>query len=238
MATVARMSSGCHKSFRQPRALTGAPTLRFYRRSTTNKAPRKRTFLVTMEKHSARFSHEETPSSIAASAMAANGGACICLDGTGGSGIGGGKGGFGGSSGNGWGWSSEEGPQRRVGHALVGALALTLAAAIFPGVSQAMARYELSSSAPTRGLAFSPEAAFGRSSSPGTSPSRPRTKVAHVPVKGSTLVVPLPADGKQADSPLLRGPRVKVVHAPIELSAREAALVDSRQYRVRESLLV
>lgn len=90
------------------------------------------------------------------------------------------------------------------------------------------------------------------------SPMRPRSKVVHVPVRGSTLVVPLACtgaagrDGGSRDAAVRRVGgasagagggfgflhRAKTVEAPIELSDGEVSLMANRQYRVRDSVFI
>ncbi|GLC44643.1 hypothetical protein PLESTB_001328900 [Pleodorina starrii] len=216
-------------------SLCGAPSFKHYRRSATNKAPRKRTFLVEMTKYSARAEPIAAFGGNHNAVMVSGGVCCDHIDQMpcGGNGNNGGRGNRGdGGNGN----NNNFGPQdsgnndgsfarllQSCSHALLGALALIAAAAIVPA----------SASAAASNLAFSGARQLS-ASSPGSGSGRPRSKVMHVACKGSTLVVPL-CDPKAAEA---LPSRAKIVDAPIELSGREVAIINRRQYCVRESMLV
>ncbi|KAG2422239.1 hypothetical protein HXX76_016192 [Chlamydomonas incerta] len=241
--------------------LTGATPSRHYRRSTTTKAPRKRTFLVGMTRFDARVANGAGLASSACGAAGSNtlGSSCQLLACGGDDNSGrinnnnfGGNGGNNGGNNGGFGFSGDFGmPESRMGRALIGAFALTALVAAFPEQSRAMLGSSSTSPAvsPNSGLlsASRAEAAFGRVST-GSRGSSGRSKVVHVVGRDSTLVVPL-TQASLPDSQLLSrspvnggflsgGGRVRIVDAPIELTRDEVSMIAEKQYRVRESMRV
>ncbi|GIL48831.1 hypothetical protein Vafri_5251 [Volvox africanus] len=223
-------------------SLCAPGSFKHYRRSTTNKSPRKRTFLVTMTKYNTSLCASAGDYSQNAAMLTCR----VCCEkydeiSCGDNGNGNSNGNRGNNNG-GNNDSNNDSPQnfgnnggfmyilQSFGNALLGAMALITAVATFPAASSAA----ISTFATTARLGR----AGGKGSAPASSlyPARPRSKVMHVPCKGSTLVVPL-CDPK-AVAPLPAWPRCKIVDAPIELSGRDLAIINRPQYCVRESMLV
>ncbi|GIL48833.1 hypothetical protein Vafri_5255 [Volvox africanus] len=247
--------------------LCAPSSMRYYRRSTTTKAPRKRTFLLTMTKYSSELTTPPGVASVFANnvAMLSCG---LCHEdmffGDNGNGCGSNNGGNsnnnnGGSSGGDGHFGGDGAAWRFVpvlSHALLGAVAIVVAVAVFPAQSAAMQGSSPSTSPASTFLGASPKDSLLSSSVPtsraaglladvpcfgrASSPARPRSKVMHVPCKGSTLVVPLTGNGDAKIAAPRLGPwqRAKIVDAPIVLSVNDVAVLDLPQYRVRESLLV
>ncbi|GIL69371.1 hypothetical protein Vretifemale_335 [Volvox reticuliferus] len=241
--------------------------MRYYRRSTTTKAPRKRTFLLTMTKYNSELMTPPGVASVFANNVAMlSGGLCHedSLFGGNDHGCGTNNGGNGNNNngrsiGDGGHFGDDGAAWRFVpvlSHALLGAVAIVVAVAVFPAQSAAMQGSSPSTSPASTFLGASPKDSLLSSSAPtsraagpladvpyfgrASSPPRPRSKVMHVPCKGSTLVVPLTGNGdsKIAAPRLAPWQRAKIVDAPIVLSGSEVAVLDLPQYRVRESLLV
>ncbi|KAG2440611.1 hypothetical protein HYH02_010190 [Chlamydomonas schloesseri] len=235
--------------------LTGAAPSRHYRRSTTTKAPRKRTFLVGMTRFDARVVAGAGLASSACGAAGSNtlGSSCQLLSCGGDDNSGrfninnfGGNGGNNGGSNGGFGFSGDFGmPESRFGRALIGAFALTALVAAFPEQSRAM----LGSSSTSPSVSPNSGAMLLSASRAEVSPSRSsrgssgRSKVVHVMGRDSTLVVPITDSQLLSRSPatggfLSGGGRVRIVDAPIELSPSEVSMIAEKQYRVRESMRV
>ncbi|KAG2488682.1 hypothetical protein HYH03_012683 [Edaphochlamys debaryana] len=156
------------------------------------------------------------------------------------------------TGGGGNGGSGGSGRGGLLGQALLGAAALTVtatesASAAPGGLAAFMSRETpLSTSAPSGGRGYgglleaceSNGIGASRASIDGASPGRPRSKVVHVSVKGSTLVLPMCSNGEPQAACVSRWSRRKVVEAPIELSQREVTMLASRQNRVRDSVLI
>ncbi|GIM09646.1 hypothetical protein Vretimale_13487 [Volvox reticuliferus] len=234
-------------------SLCAPGSFKHYRRSTTNKSPRKRTFLVTMTKYNTSLceptgAYSHNVAMFTYSVCCEKDGEIPCGDNCNGNNNGNRGNNNGGNNNNNNNNynnndnNNNDSPQnfgsnggylyilQSFGNALLGAMALITAVATFPAASSA-AMFTIVANARLGG-------AGSKGCPPASSlpPARPRSKVMHVPCKGSTLVVPL-FDPK-AVAPLPARQRCKIVDAPIELSGRDLAIINRPQYCVRESMLV
>ncbi|KAG2440610.1 hypothetical protein HYH02_010189 [Chlamydomonas schloesseri] len=154
-------------------------------------------------------------------------------------------------------------------HATLGALAITAITAAMPPQGKAAGSRSSAAAASSAQLSSSPakdshllhphhtlSETFSSHAYGEGSPMRPRSKVVHVPVRGSTLVVPLASScagssggeaavvrrvgGAAAGGGGLGGllHRSRTVEAPIELTDGEVSLMANRQYRVRECVFI
>ncbi|EFJ45624.1 hypothetical protein VOLCADRAFT_105847 [Volvox carteri f. nagariensis] len=236
-------------------------SFKHYRRSTTNKAPRKRTFLVTMTRYNADLRVQTGAYSHNVSMLSCG----VCREnygdwtpyGDNGNGNNGNNNGSNNNNKKNWGpgdFGSDDSFRlilQLFGKVMLGALALIAAVAAFPASSSATSASSSSppSSVSPRGtrldadgqrLGGDVKASWSTSPSSSSSSSYqplPRSKVMHVACKGSTLVVPL-SDPQAAERLPGGWQRAKIVEAPIELSGREVAIINRRQYCVRESMRV
>ncbi|PNH05217.1 hypothetical protein TSOC_008546 [Tetrabaena socialis] len=256
-------------SFASAPRLAGPTPAPRYRRSSTVKAPRKRVFIANMTKFDERLARPAGVAQASHNVAMLGCGCRPCEDTVDFGGFGGnGRGSFNnngggrgkGSDGEGSGAAGDD-SSRLFRHAAIGALALVVVAAAFPpagraapgsfsplGGSSPLEASLLSTSAPARSGGFISRlerpSTTGLESASGA--SRPRSKVLHVPCRGSTLVVPLcggTASDQAATDALCHSSqgrwgngRGRVVDAPVQLSDKEARIMADLQYRIRESL--
>ncbi|GLC44641.1 hypothetical protein PLESTF_001655100 [Pleodorina starrii] len=142
-------------------SLCASPSFKHYRRSTTNRAPRKRTFLLTMTKYNVDIATPPGVASVFANNVAMLSlGACYqdeaaLFGGDGNGGFGGNRRNTGGGN-NGWGSGNNDGEGASspswcfvpvLSRALLGALAIVAAVAAFPAQSLAMMQQQQGASA-------------------------------------------------------------------------------------------
>lgn len=254
MAVLSVLASSCSHT------PCGRPAFRHYRRSATCKAPRKRSFLVTMEKGDARAQGIVCKSMDLQNAHTANQLCvpCRAFDGDNNSGArrsgGGGSGAGGGCRRGGQGLSGGgdgDGEAAFTGHHLLAAAALGVAVwqlASSPATRPALA--SITSSGLPR-LAGKPARAAAAGADQAVQQQqqrlRPRSRVMHLRCDGgATLVVPLtdPAQqqqvggGSNSGGDLHHQRGTRVVDSPLQLSEAEYRMLADKQYRVKEVLRV